>query len=275
MGTSGCGSAGSGPLEPSPEAGFAIAPPALRGGRSDSPRGAGRLRGRARMAAARGGSSHGSPWQSPRNPCLHFDLDVGLGWRDVPDWSRAMSSILKRVSMGVRCGVLGLFSGVLSCLMADSRLLYIAREQKTVDHIVWPGIVFALVVLLPMSRWVGDGWLRTTTALIASSAVYPIAWRIAAVSGIGHSAPVMIASFTCAGFLGSCVLASVCLFGRPRWGRAAVTTVMLGTAVGGLMGAHLRAEATFLSAGDVLGLYTILWQTAVGASLGRGVDAKV
>lgn len=186
-----------------------------------------------------------------------------------------MSSILKRVSMGVRWGVLGLVSGVLSCAMVDSRLIYLVREQKTVDHIVWPGIVFALVVLLPMSRWAGDGWLRTTTALIASSAVYPIAWRIAAVSVIRHSAPFMIASFACAGFLGSCVLASVCLFGRPRWGRAAVTTVILGTAVGGLMGAHLRAATTFLSAGDVLGLYMVLWQTAVGASLGRGLKAKV
>jgi hypothetical protein len=183
-------------------------------------------------------------------------------------------SILKRVSMGVRWGVLGLVSGVLSCAMADSRLIYLAREQKTVDHIVWPGIVFALVVLLPMSRWAGDGWLRTTTALIASSAVYPIAWRIAAVSVVRHSALFMIASFACAGFLGSCVLASVCLFGRPRWGRAAVTTVILGTAVGGLMGAHLRAATTFLSAGDVLGLYMVLWQTAVGASLGRGVKGK-
>jgi hypothetical protein len=159
--------------------------------------------------------------------------------------------------------------------MADSRLIYLAREQKTVDHIVWPGIVFALVVLLPMSRWAGDGWLRTTMALIASSAIYPIAWRIAAASVVGHSASFLIASFACAGFLGSCVLACVCFFGRPRWARAAITTVILGTAVGGLMGAHLRAGTTSLSAGDVLGLYMVLWQTAVGASLGRGVKAKV
>lgn len=186
-----------------------------------------------------------------------------------------MRSVLKRVSIGVRWGILGLVSGLLSCAMAQSSLLYLAREQKTVDHIVWPGIVFALVVLLPMSRWAGDGWLRTTTALIASSTVYPISWRIAAVSVIRHSAHFMIASFACAGFLGSCVLASVCLFGRPRWGRAAVTTVILGTAVGGLMGAHLRAAMTFLSAGDVLGLYMVLWQTAVGASLGRGVNTRV
>lgn len=134
-------------------------------------------------------------------------------------------------------------------------------------------MVFALVVLLPMSRWAGDGWLRTTTALIASSAVYPIAWRTAAMS-LRDSTPFVIASFAFAGFLGSCVLASVCLYGRPRWLRAAITTVVLGTAAGGLMGAHLRAATSFMSAGDVLGLYMILWQTAVGASLGRGVRAR-
>ena len=185
-----------------------------------------------------------------------------------------ISSFLSRVSTGVRWGFLGLVSGLLSCAMADSRLIYLAREQKTVDHIVWPGMVFALVVLLPMSRWAGDSWLRTAAALIASSAVYPIAWRIAAVSVIRHSTPIMIASFACAGFLGSCVLASVCLFGRPRWVRAAITTVILGTAAGGLMGAHLCAATSFLSAGDVLGLYMVVWQTAVAASLGRGVKAR-
>jgi len=129
-----------------------------------------------------------------------------------------MSSVLKRASMGVRWGFLGLASGFLSCAMASSSIIYLAREQKTLDHIVWPGMVFGVVVLLPMSRWAGDGWLRTAAALIASSAVYPIAWRIAAVSVIRHSAPVMIASFASAGFLGSCVLATVFLFGRPRWG---------------------------------------------------------
>jgi len=185
-----------------------------------------------------------------------------------------MNSVLKRASMGVRWGFLGLVSGLLSCAMAESRIIYLAREQKTLDHIVWPGMVFALVVLLPMSRWAGDSWLRTATALIASSAVYPIAWRIAAVSVIRHSDPFMIASFASAGFLGSFVLASVFLFGRPRWGRAACTTVILGTAVGGLMGAHLCAATTFVSAGDVLGLYVVVWQTAVGASLGRGVKAR-
>jgi hypothetical protein len=147
------------------------------------------------------------------------------------------------------------------------------REQKTLDHIVWPGMVFALVVLLPISRWAGDGWLRTAAALIASSAVYPIAWH-AAVSGIRRSAPFMIASFAFAGFLGSFVLASVFLFGRPRWARAACATVILGTAVGGFMGAHLRAAMTFVSARDVLGLYMVVWQTAVGASLGRGVRVR-
>lgn len=70
------------------------------------------------------------------------------------------------------------------------------------------------------------------------------------------------------------VLASVFLFGRPRWERATITTVILGTAVGGLMGAHLHAAATFGSAGDVLGLYMVLWQTTVGASLGRGLKAR-
>jgi len=185
-----------------------------------------------------------------------------------------MSSVLNRVSMSVRWGFLGLVSGLLSCAMTQSSMIYLAREQKTLDHIVWPGMVFGLVVLLPMSRWAGDSWLRTAAALIASSAAYPIAWRMAAVS-LRHSAPFMIASFACAGFLGSCVLASVFLVGRPRWGRAAITTVILGTAVGGLMGAHLRFASTiFLSAGDVLGLYMVLWQTAVGASLGRGVKAR-
>lgn len=185
-----------------------------------------------------------------------------------------MSSILNRVSMGVRWGFVGFVSGILSCVMAQSSILYLAREQKTVDHIVWPGMVFALVVLLPMSRWAGDGWLRTATALIASSAVYPIAWRTAAIS-LRDSTPFVVTSFAFSGFLGSCVLASVLLYGRPRWLRAAITTVILGTAVGGFMGAHLRAATSFMSAGDVLGLYMVLWQTAVGASLGRGVKAKV
>lgn len=184
-----------------------------------------------------------------------------------------MIAILKHVSMGVRWALLGLVSGLLSCAMADSRLIYLAREQKTVDHIVWPGMVFGLVVLLPMSRWAGDSWARTVTALIASSAVYPVAWQIAAVS-LRHSTPFTIASFAFAGFLGSCVLAGVCLFGRPRWLKAAMTTAILGTAVGGLMGAHLRASTIILSAGDVLGLYMVLWQAAVGASLGRAVKAR-
>lgn len=185
-----------------------------------------------------------------------------------------MRSILDRVSMGVRWGIVGLVSGLLSCAMAQSYILYLAREQKTVDHIVWPGIVFALVVLLPMSRWAGDGWLRTAAALIASSAVYPIAWRIAAMS-LNRSTPFVIASFAFAGLLGSFVLAGVFLFGRPRWLRAAITTVILGTVVGALMGAHLRVAIGFMSAGDVLGVYMVLWQALVGASLGRGVKAWV
>ena len=184
-----------------------------------------------------------------------------------------MNSVLKRASLAVRWGFLGLVSGLLSCVMSQSHIIYVVREQKTLDHIVWPGMVFAMVVLLPISRWAGDGWLRTAAALIASSAVYPIAWH-AAVSGIHRSAPFMIAAFAFAGFLGSFVLASVFLFGRPRWVRAACATVILGTAVGGLMGAHLRAAMTFVSAGDVMGLYMVVWQTAVGASLGRGVRVR-
>lgn len=180
-----------------------------------------------------------------------------------------MSSVLAHMSVGLRGGILGLVSGLLSCAMAQSRLIYLTREQKTLDHIVWPGIVFALVVLLPMSRWAGDRWLRTAAALVATSAVYPIAWRIAALS-LPHSTPFVIASFACAGFLGSCVLATVFLVGRPRWLRTATIAVIIGTAVGGLMGAHLRAPAILLSAGDVLGLYMVLWQTSVAASLGRG-----
>jgi len=185
-----------------------------------------------------------------------------------------MHSVLKRVSLAVRWGFLGLVSGVLSCLMSESNIIYDVREQKTLDHIVWPGMVFALVVLLPMSRWAGDGWLRTAAALIASSAVYPIAWRIAAVSVIRHSDPFMIASFASAGFLGSFVLASVFLFGRPRWAKPAFATVILGTLIGGLMGAHLCGALTFVSARNGLGLFMVVWQTAVGASLGRGVSAR-
>jgi hypothetical protein len=80
--------------------------------------------------------------------------------------------------------------------------------------------------------------------------------------------------FALAGFLGSFVLASVFLLGRPRWGRAAITTVILGTAVGGLMGVHLRVATNPGAARDVLGVYVVLWQTAVGASLGRGVAPR-
>jgi hypothetical protein len=159
--------------------------------------------------------------------------------------------------------------------MAQSYI--IVREHKTLDHIVWPGLVFALVVLLPTSRWAGDGWLRTAAALIASSVVYPIAWRIA-VSDIGHSATFMIAAYAFSGFLGSFVLASVFLFGRARWVRAACATVILGTVIGGFMGAHLRATMTGvdspLSARDGLGLFMVVWQTVVGASLGRGVPVR-
>lgn len=186
----------------------------------------------------------------------------------------AMGSVLKRVSMGVRAGVLGVVSGLLSCVMATSSSIYLAREQKTIDHIVWPGIVFALVVLLPMSRWAGDRWPRTASAIIASCAVYPIAWRIAAVSVTSNSALTKAAFFACAGFLGACLLAGVFLLGRPRCARAAIATTLLGTAVGGLMGVQLHAAPTFGTASDVLGLYLVVWQTTVGASLGRGVEAR-
>ena len=183
-----------------------------------------------------------------------------------------MKCIFGLASVPVRAGLLGFGSGALSCGLSQSFI--IVREQRTLDHIVWPGLVFALVVLFPVSRWAGDGWLRTVASLIASSAAYPIAWRIA-VSGIGHPGPLMIAAFALAGFLGSAVLAGVFLFGRPRWVRAAGATVVLGAVIGGLMGAHLLATVTGvaspLSAGDGLGVFLVVWQTAVGVSLGRGV----
>lgn len=185
-----------------------------------------------------------------------------------------MNPIFKRAGLAVRWGFLGLISGLLSCAMSESRILYIAREHKTIDHIVWPGIVFALVVLLPMSRWAGDGWLRTAAALIASSAVYPIAWRTAAMSIIGHSGAFMNAAFAFAGFLGSFVLASVLLIGRPRWARSAFTAVVLGTVVGGLMGASLRAAMTGVQLPFGLGFFMVLWQVVVAASLGRGLQAR-
>jgi len=179
-------------------------------------------------------------------------------------------------SLAVRWGLLGLVSGLLSCAMSQSYIIYVVREQKTLDHIVWPGMVFALVVLLPISRWARDGWPRTAAALIASSVVYPVAWRIAA-SGTVHPGPFMVAEFAFSGFLGSSVLAGVFLCGRPRWVRAACVTVVWGTLVGGLMGAHLLAAAKGVdllgTARDGLGIFMVLWQTVVGAALGRGVLA--
>jgi hypothetical protein len=91
-----------------------------------------------------------------------------------------MRSVRELASWAARWGLLGFVSGSLSCLMSQSFLLY--HDQKTLDYIVWPGLVFALVVLLPLSRWAGDGPLRTAAALIASFAAYPIAWSIAAFS---------------------------------------------------------------------------------------------
>ena len=187
-----------------------------------------------------------------------------------------MNSVPKLFSVAVRWGLLGLVSGVLSCAMSESYIIYLEREQKTLDHIVWPGLVFALVVLLPLSRWAGDGWLRTTAAMIASSAVYPIAWHIAAL-GIQHPGVYMVAAFAFSGFLGSVVLASVFLSGRPRWVRGACVTVVLGAVIGGLMGANLLAGMKgLISLGSQgLGVFMVAWQAIIGASLGRGVLAAL
>jgi hypothetical protein len=85
----------------------------------------------------------------------------------------------------------------------------------------------------------------------------------------------MVAAFAFSGFLGSLMLASLLLFGRPGWVRAAGATVVLGTAIGGLMGAHLLATmkgvVSLGSAGDILAAYMVLWQAAVSASLARGI----
>jgi len=182
-----------------------------------------------------------------------------------------MNSVRKLASWAVRWGLLGLASGVLSCVVSQSYLL--VHDQKTLDHIVWPGLVFALVVLLPLSCWAGDGWLRTAAALIASSAVYPISWWIAA-STTRHPGAYMVGAFGFSGFLGSLVLGSVFLFGRPGWVRAACRTVVLGTVIGGLMGADLLAAGSYHSGRDGLGVFMVVWQTVVGASLGRGIPAR-
>jgi hypothetical protein len=185
-----------------------------------------------------------------------------------------MSSLRRFFNLAARRQLLGLISGVLSCGMADSSMLYVVREQKTYDHIVWPGLVFALIVILPISRLARYGWPRTAAALIASCGVYPIAWHIAA-SATVHPGAYMVAAFAFSGFLGSLVLASVLLFRRPGWVRATGATVVVGTAIGGLMGLHLLAATKGLASSGsvdlVLGLYMVLWQAAVGISLGRGV----
>ncbi len=185
-----------------------------------------------------------------------------------------MSSVRKLASWAVRWGPLGLVSGVLSCGMADSSSLYVVRYQKTYDHIVWPGLVFALIVILPISRLARDGWARTAGAMIASSAIYPIAWHIAASTAF-HPKATMVAAFAFSGLLGSLVLASVLLFGRPVWVRATGVTVVVGTAIGAVFGVHLLAATKGVvslgSTGDVLGLYMVLWQAGVGTSLGRGI----
>lgn len=184
-----------------------------------------------------------------------------------------MHSVLNRVSLAVRGGVLGLIAGVLSCEISQSHLIYWVREQKTLDHIVWPGFVFALVVLLPLSRWAGDGWRRTVAALAGSSAIYPLTWQIATL-GLHRSANFTLAAFAFSGLLGASVLATVFLAGRPRWLRAAGATVVLGTVIGGLMGAHLGLALTLVSGRDGLGLLMVAWQAAVGYALGRGLLAS-
>jgi hypothetical protein len=49
--------------------------------------------------------------------------------------------------------------------------------------------------------------------MVASGAVYPIAWYIAA-STTFHPGGYMVAAFAFSGFLGSLMLASMLLFGR-------------------------------------------------------------
>ncbi len=189
-----------------------------------------------------------------------------------------MSFDLKHPSLTVRAGLLGCLSGIFSCLLASSSIIYIARAQKTFDHIVWPGLVFAVVVIFPLSRWAGYSRLRMLVAVIASSVVYPFTWRIATLSTSRLSASweVLTAEFALAGLLGSLVLAVVALFGRAGWARAAAATAVLGAVVGGLMGANLAAAATAhwpILPRDGLGLFLVLWQAVVGASLGHGIQA--
>lgn len=182
-----------------------------------------------------------------------------------------MNSLRQRASWAVRWGLLGLVSGALSCVVSQSHLL--VHDQKTLDHIVWPGLVFALVVLLPLSRWAADGWFRVAASLIASSAVYPISWWITA-STSRQLGAYMVGAYAFSGFLGALVLGGVFLFGRPGWVRAACTTVILGTVIGGLMGAALLGAGSFHSGRAGLGVFMVAWQTVVAASLGRGIPAK-
>ena len=137
-----------------------------------------------------------------------------------------------------------------------------------------PGLVFALVVLLPLSRWAGDGWLRTAAALIASSAVYPIAWWIAA-SSTGRSGSIhgwCLRILRVLGLIGvgervlvrTARLGEGCLCDRSSWhchwwvdGRGSACRD--GSAILGSLG---------------LGVFMVVWQTVVGASLGRGVPAR-
>ena len=84
----------------------------------------------------------------------------------------------------------------------------------------------------------------------------------------------MVGAFAFSGFLGSWVLGSVFLFGRPGWVRAACTTIVLGSVIGGLMGADLLAAGAYHSGRAGLGVFMVVWQTVVGASLGRGIPAR-
>ena len=160
--------------------------------------------------------------------------------------------------------------------LVESRIIYVAREQKTYDHVVWPGLVFELVVLFPISRLAGDSWSRIVAVPVASSVAYPVAWRIAAPGSAGPA--LMIAEFAFAGFLRSFVLSGVLLLRRPCGVMTAIATVILGAAVGGLMGANLRATMTVVhwpvTTHDALGLSVVLWQAVVGASLGWGVQRR-
>ena len=177
-----------------------------------------------------------------------------------------MNSHRTQLSMAVTSGLLGLLSGVLS-----SSTILLRFPGTSQSPVMWlPGFVFALVVLLPISRWTGDGWQRTVGAIVASSAIYPFAHQFAAESAIGHSSAFIVAAVAFSGLVGSSVLAATFLFGRPFFARSATVTVILGTAIGALSGAYLLIPTSHPSLGLRLGVILVVWQSVVGASLGRG-----